>query len=106
MIQLAKFSFGKDWVPVKYGKRPEFFNLAVVCVELSSSTHFCLADVEVDIPHELDLTQVRALGLGPGEELLPEGEAPSQQPHPKPGRHGDGFHGYKLLFFPASFLLQ
>ena len=81
MVQLAKFSFGKDWVPVKYGVRLRQW--VWFCQSLPAS----FADVEVDVPHELDLTQLRGLGLRPDEELLPAGESPQQQPV-KPGGCG------------------
>ena len=33
-----------------------------------------LVDVFLDVPDKLDLTHLRATGLQPGEEMLPEGE--------------------------------
>lgn len=48
MVQLAKFAFDKSWEPVKF-------------------------DVEVNVEEYLDLTSLRAQGILPGEELLPDG---------------------------------
>eukprot|EP00112_Aurelia_sp_Birch-Aquarium-sp1_P012383 Seg2604.5 transcript_id=Seg2604.5/GoldUCD/mRNA.D3Y31 product="Ubiquitin carboxyl-terminal hydrolase 5" protein_id=Seg2604.5/GoldUCD/D3Y31 len=46
VIQLRKFTVGDDWVPKKL-------------------------DVSVDVPDELDISQLRGKGLQPGEEELP-----------------------------------
>ena len=58
LIQLKKFAVDDNWVPYKL-------------------------DVEVDMPDELDLTQLTATGLQPGEELIPEEERPSEPVSPK-----------------------
>ena len=42
-------------------------------------------DVLVDVPDELDLTNLKAAGLQPGEEELPEGDTPANQQEEKPG---------------------
>lgn len=42
-------------------------------------------DVVIDVPEELDLSHLRGRGLQPGEEELPEGEAPSDQAPQPPG---------------------
>ncbi|XP_062848799.1 ubiquitin carboxyl-terminal hydrolase 5 isoform X1 [Trichomycterus rosablanca] len=47
VIQIKKFTFGLDWVPKKL-------------------------DVSIDVPDTLDLSELRATGQQPGEELLPE----------------------------------
>ncbi|KAI5620450.1 ubiquitin carboxyl-terminal hydrolase 5 isoform X1, partial [Silurus asotus] len=47
VIQIKKFTFGLDWVPKKL-------------------------DVSIDVPDILDLSDLRATGQQPGEELLPE----------------------------------
>lgn len=49
MVQMEKFTLGDDWVPKKL-------------------------DVSIDILDELDLTHLRATGLQPNEQELPEGE--------------------------------
>ena len=43
------------------------------------------ADVVINVPEELDLSHLRGRGLQPGEEELPEGEAPSDQSSQPPG---------------------
>lgn len=57
MLHLKKFTLREDWTPVKL-------------------------DVAVEIPDILDLEFLRATGLLPNEELLPElvGKAPSPPP--------------------------
>ena len=45
------------------------------------------ADVVINVPEELDLSHLRGRGLQPGEEELPEGEAPSDQASQAPGIH-------------------
>jgi ubiquitin carboxyl-terminal hydrolase 5/13 len=47
IIQLAKFAFDDNWVPAKF-------------------------DVEVNMPEVLDLTHLRAQGIQPGEQELPQ----------------------------------
>ncbi|XP_037513033.2 ubiquitin carboxyl-terminal hydrolase 5 isoform X1 [Rhipicephalus sanguineus] len=47
MIQLKKFALGQNWIPKKL-------------------------DVEMLMPHQLDLSFLRGSGVQPGEELLPE----------------------------------
>ncbi|XP_029436237.1 ubiquitin carboxyl-terminal hydrolase 5 isoform X2 [Rhinatrema bivittatum] len=47
VIQIKKFTFGLDWVPKKL-------------------------DVSIEMPEDLDIRQLRALGLQPGEEELPD----------------------------------
>ncbi|XP_070390622.1 ubiquitin carboxyl-terminal hydrolase 5 [Dermacentor albipictus] len=47
MIQLKKFALGQNWIPKKL-------------------------DVEMLMPHQLDLSFLRGNGVQPGEELLPE----------------------------------
>ena len=42
-------------------------------------------DVVINVPEELDLSHLRGCGLQPGEEELPEGDAPSNQPFQPPG---------------------
>ena len=81
MVQMAKFSFGEDWVPKKYGKMI-FNNLLLVMIP-SFTWH--VTDVLIDVPEELDLGHLRGRGLQSGEEELPEGEAPSSQQPPPPG---------------------
>lgn len=47
------------------------------CVHLcvfNHSYYFCFSDVSIDILDELDLTHLRATGLQPSEQELPEGE--------------------------------
>ena len=79
MVQLAKFTVGKDWVPMKYGQY--FINkLTTVC----EPSHTLTTDVEVDFPEELDISSLRASGLQAGEEELPEGDLPQQQPGTRP----------------------
>lgn len=75
MVQLAKFTVGKDWVPVKYGASSD----------TTTPTHSLFSsDVEVNFPEELDLTHLRGRGQQEGEELLPEGDTPPQA-QPTPG---------------------
>lgn len=47
VIQIKKFTFGLDWVPKKL-------------------------DVSIEMPEELDISQLRGAGLQPGEEELPD----------------------------------
>lgn len=47
VIQIKKFTFGLDWVPKKL-------------------------DVSIEMPEELDISQLRGTGLQPGEEELPD----------------------------------
>lgn len=52
-------------------------NYHCACVHLcvfNHSYYFCFSDVSIDILDELDLTHLRATGLQPNEEELPEGE--------------------------------
>ncbi|KAK2163107.1 hypothetical protein LSH36_85g00013 [Paralvinella palmiformis] len=49
MIQMKKFTLGDDWVPMKL-------------------------DVSLDMPDELDLSELRGKGLQPGEVELPDGD--------------------------------
>ena len=93
MVQMAKFSFGEDWVPKKYGiyvyiwiiHNHNFFWCTILYVYY--------ADVVVNVPEELDLSHLRGQGLQPGEEELPEGEAPSDQASQPPGTT---YHIYRL----------
>ena len=55
MVQLKKFTIGDDWVPKKL-------------------------DVSVDIPDILDLSHLRGSGKQDGEEELPEGGPPAEEP--------------------------
>ncbi len=43
-------------------------------------------DVQISVPDELDLSALRATGLQPGEEELPEGDAPGNQPQAQAGK--------------------
>lgn len=54
MMHLRKFTLGEDWVPKKL-------------------------DVSVQMPDDLDLSNWRATGLQPGEELLPDSEVRSKE---------------------------
>lgn len=52
-------------------------NYHCACVHLcvfNHSHYFCFSDVSIDILDELDLTHLRATGLQPNEQELPEGE--------------------------------
>ena len=52
-------------------------NYHCACVHLcvfNHSYYFCFSDVSIHILDELDLTHLRATGLQPNEEELPEGE--------------------------------
>uniref|UniRef100_A0A1X7UQQ6 Ubiquitin carboxyl-terminal hydrolase n=1 Tax=Amphimedon queenslandica TaxID=400682 RepID=A0A1X7UQQ6_AMPQE len=53
VVQLAKFAFDENWVPVKF-------------------------DVEVDVPESLDISSLRGGGIQPGEVELPEESGPAQ----------------------------
>lgn len=55
LIQLKKFTLREDWTSIKL-------------------------DVAVDIPDTMDLNNLRATGLLPHEELLPELSAPVPAP--------------------------
>ena len=55
----------------------QHLNYHCACVHLcvfNHSYYFCFSDVSIDILDELDLTHLRATGLQPNEEELPEGE--------------------------------
>ncbi|NXK82290.1 UBP13 hydrolase, partial [Amazona guildingii] len=71
VVQIKKFTFGLDWIPKKL-------------------------DVSIDMPDFLDINHLRARGLQPGEEELPDIAPPIIIPDdPKVG----------LLYFRRSFLL-
>ena len=60
-------------------------NYHCACVHLCvliTKYYFCFSDVSIDILDELDLTHLRATGLQPNEQELPEGE----QAAPAPGK--------------------
>ena len=84
MVQLAKFSFGEDWVPKKYGMlvlyicTPVYIIIYMDYYYLHGRTY---ADVLVDVPDQLDLTHLRGCGLQQGEAELPEDQ--QQQPAPQ-----------------------
>ena len=48
--------------------------LVYICVLLTIRIIFFFSDVSIDILDELDLTHLRATGLQPNEQELPEGE--------------------------------
>ena len=73
MVQLAKFAFDKSWEPVKFGKLI-MINFNHLFFDISS-----IIDVEVDVEEYLDLTSLRAQGILPGEELLPDGAGSTKQ---------------------------
>ena len=52
-----------------------FYNL--IHDQRNSFVPVCPTDVSLEIIDELDLTHLRATGLQPGEEQLPEGEQPT-----------------------------
>ena len=54
------------------------------------------ADVVINVPEELDLSHLRGRGLQPGEEELPEGEAPSDQASQPPGTTHVRLGAYKI----------
>ena len=68
VLQLAKFSFDENWVPIKFGEdlKCKFYPVS-----------FSL-DVEVDVPDALDLSSLRGTGIQPGEEELPDETASKQ----------------------------
>jgi ubiquitin carboxyl-terminal hydrolase 5/13 len=51
LLHLKKFTLREDWVPIKL-------------------------DVAVEMPDEVDLSSLKASGLQPGEESLPELQGP------------------------------
>nr|XP_033781358.1 ubiquitin carboxyl-terminal hydrolase 5 isoform X1 [Geotrypetes seraphini] len=67
VIQIKKFTFGLDWVPKKL-------------------------DVSIEMPDELDIGQLRAKGLQPGEEELPD-IAPPPLLTPDEPKGSLGFYG-------------
>ncbi|XP_069345582.1 ubiquitin carboxyl-terminal hydrolase 5 isoform X4 [Eulemur rufifrons] len=66
VIQIKKFTFGLDWVPKKL-------------------------DVSIEMPEELDISQLRGTGLQPGEEELPDIAPPLVTPDEPKGSLG--FYG-------------
>ncbi|XP_006757624.1 PREDICTED: ubiquitin carboxyl-terminal hydrolase 5 isoform X2 [Myotis davidii] len=66
VIQIKKFTFGLDWVPKKL-------------------------DVSIEMPDELDISQLRGTGLQPGEEELPDIAPPLVTPDEPKGSLG--FYG-------------
>ncbi|NXA75577.1 UBP13 hydrolase, partial [Thryothorus ludovicianus] len=74
VVQIKKFTFGLDWIPKKL-------------------------DVSIDMPDFLDISHLRARGLQPGEEELPDIAPPIVIPEdPKVGE-------IRLLYFRRSFLV-
>lgn len=55
VIQLKKFTMGQDWTPQKL-------------------------DVSVDMPHEIDLSLLKASGIQPGEVELPDESSNASKP--------------------------
>ena len=52
LVAANKFYYSANWLPAK-------------------------RDIALDVPDELDLSELKAQGQQPGEELLPEGDAAS-----------------------------
>ncbi|NXC95311.1 UBP13 hydrolase, partial [Certhia familiaris] len=74
VVQIKKFTFGLDWIPKKL-------------------------DVSIDMPDFLDISHLRARGLQPGEEELPDIAPPIVIPDdPKVDE-------MRLLYFRRSFLV-
>ncbi|NXO12337.1 UBP13 hydrolase, partial [Oriolus oriolus] len=74
VVQIKKFTFGLDWIPKKL-------------------------DVSIDMPDFLDISHLRARGLQPGEEELPDIAPPIVIPDdPKVDE-------IRLLYFRRSFLV-
>ncbi|NWH57963.1 UBP13 hydrolase, partial [Geococcyx californianus] len=73
VVQIKKFTFGLDWIPKKL-------------------------DVSVDMPDFLDISHLRARGLQPGEEELPDLAPPIVIPD-------DPKDEIRLLYFIKSFLV-
>ncbi|NWS68922.1 UBP13 hydrolase, partial [Crotophaga sulcirostris] len=74
VVQIKKFTFGLDWIPKKL-------------------------DVSIDMPDFLDISHLRARGLQPGEEQLPDIAPPIVIPDdPKVDE-------IRLLYFRSSFLV-
>ncbi|GCB85146.1 hypothetical protein scyTo_0025815, partial [Scyliorhinus torazame] len=71
VIQIKKFTFGLDWVPKKLGELP--------------------GDVSIEMPDELDISQLRGGGLQTGEEELPDIAPPLVTPDEMKGSLG--FYG-------------
>ena len=55
-------------------QHPNYHCASVHLCVFNHSYYFCFSDVSIDILDELDLTHLRATGLQPNEQELPEGE--------------------------------
>ena len=71
--------------PCKFSTSNFFFSCTIIYYRNFLAVRLCFADVLINVPEELDLSHLRGRGLQPGEEELPEGEVPSEQPPQPPG---------------------
>ena len=74
--------WNRSWLNFSMNDTLGYFWITRVIFELQGSIHVLIlfSDVSIDIPDELDLSSLKATGLQPGEEELPEGAQGAQEP--------------------------